>query len=96
MTDFERHLSQGTDETLLRKLHQMHAANANYLKPKADVQKMFGINHFAGVVFYHPHGFLEKNRDTFNTDLIGLVQSSKNQFLRHLFAKDFTMVRRAG
>ena len=34
----------------------------------------FGLNHFAGVVFYDAKGFLEKNRDTFSADMIQLIQ----------------------
>lgn len=37
-------------------------------------------------------GFLEKNRDTFNADLIQLIQVSQNKFLKNLFSQDLTMV----
>lgn len=92
LIDEESKFPKGTDVTLLNKLHQTHAQNNNYLKPKADIKHSFGLNHFAGVVFYDTKGFLEKNRDTFNADLIQLVQISENKFLRQLFAQDFAMV----
>ena len=56
---------QGSDKTMLNKLHQKHGNNKNYLKPKSDMNTSFGLNHFAGVVFYDTRAFLEKNRDTF-------------------------------
>ncbi|KAL8618879.1 hypothetical protein ACOMHN_000886 [Nucella lapillus] len=84
---------KGTDETMLNKLHQHHGRNKNYLKPKSAVNTTFGLNHFAGVVFYDSTGFLEKNRDTFSTDLIHLVQASSNKFMRTLFTTDLTMGR---
>ena len=82
---------QGTDQTLLNKLHAQHGNNSNYLKPRSDLNASFGINHFAGIVFYETKGFLEKNRDTFSGDLIQLVQSSQNKFLRSLFKEEINM-----
>jgi myosin-7 len=55
---------------MLAKLHKTHGDNRNYLKPKSDINTSFGLNHFAGVVFYDTRGFLEKNRDTFSADLL--------------------------
>ncbi len=83
---------QGTDETLLTKLHASHATNKNYLKPRAEVRQVFGLNHFAGVVFYEVRGFLEKNRDSFSNDLLALVGHSSNEFLFNLFADEVKMV----
>ncbi|KAJ6223846.1 hypothetical protein RDWZM_002391 [Blomia tropicalis] len=91
LIDEESKFPKGTDVTLLNKLHKTHGTNGNYLKPKSDINQSFGLNHFAGVVFYDTRGFLEKNRDTFNADLIQLIQVSQNKFLRQLFQNDFNM-----
>ena len=41
---------------MLSKLHQHHGSNKNYLKPRSDLNRVFGLNHFAGVVFYDAKG----------------------------------------
>lgn len=40
-----------------------------------------------------PPGFLEKNRDSLHTDIIQLVHSSKNKFIKQIFQADVAMVR---
>lgn len=83
---------QGTDQSMLDKLHRQHTTNVNYVKPKSSQQRAFGIVHFAGVVYYSAQGFLEKNRDTFSNDLFDLLAISKCGFLKELFKNDRTMV----
>lgn len=41
---------------MLAKLHKTHGSHRNYLKPKSDINTSFGLNHFAGVVFYDTRG----------------------------------------
>lgn len=91
LIDEESKFPQGTDITLLNKLHKTHSSNQNYIKPKSDITTSFGLSHFAGKVFYETRGFLEKNRDTFNIDLLQLIQVSKNSYLKSLFHDDINM-----
>ncbi|KAL3848316.1 hypothetical protein ACJMK2_019184 [Sinanodonta woodiana] len=88
LVDEESKFPKGTDQTMLNKLHQTHNGNRNYIRPKAEINTVFGLNHFAGVVFYDARGFLEKNRDTFSGDLLQLVQTSSNKFVKTLFTAD--------
>jgi myosin-7 len=56
LVDEEAKFPKGSDATLLSKLNQQHGANKNYLKAKSNVNTAFGLNHFAGVVFYDTTG----------------------------------------
>ena len=82
---------KGSDSTLVAKLHSTHGTKSIYIKPKYENSILFGIQHFAGNVFYDPNGFLEKNRDSFNMDLKELVMKSSNAFLVDLFSTDDTL-----
>ena len=44
---------QGTDLSLLNKLHNHHSKNRHYLQPLSDETHTFGITHFAGNVYYY-------------------------------------------
>ncbi|XP_004531186.1 myosin-VIIa [Ceratitis capitata] len=91
LIDEEARFPKGTDQTMLAKLHKTHGTHKNYLKPKSDINTSFGLNHFAGVVFYDTSGFLDKNRDTFSPDLLHLVSQCSNKFLRQIFNQDIEM-----
>lgn len=41
---------------MLHKLNSQHKLNANYIPPKNNHETQFGINHFAGVVYYETQG----------------------------------------
>ncbi|XP_077717373.1 unconventional myosin-VIIb isoform X4 [Canis aureus] len=85
LLDEESHFPQGTDTTMLQKLNSVHANNKAYLQPRNIHDARFGIAHFAGEVYYQTEGFLEKNRDMLSTDILTLVYSSKNKFLKEIF-----------
>ncbi|XP_047628577.1 unconventional myosin-VIIb [Phacochoerus africanus] len=85
LLDEESHFPQGTDTTLLQKLKSVHAKNKAFLQPKNIHDARFGIAHFAGEVYYQTEGFLEKNRDVLSEDILTLVYSSQNKFLREIF-----------
>ncbi|KAJ8310298.1 hypothetical protein KUTeg_012163, partial [Tegillarca granosa] len=77
--------------TMLQKFNLNHGNNKFYIKPKSEVNPLFGLSHFAGVVYYDARGFLEKNRDTFSGDLLSLIQTSSNKYLLKLFSEDISM-----
>ncbi|XP_069792176.1 unconventional myosin-X-like isoform X2 [Narcine bancroftii] len=82
----ESRFPKGTDVTLLEKLHNQHASNLFYVKPRvSDCQ--FGIRHYAGEVMYDVHGFLERNRDTFRDDILNLLKDSRLDFIYDIFER---------
>ncbi|XP_062411317.1 unconventional myosin-VIIb [Sardina pilchardus] len=90
LIDEESHFPKGTDTTLLSKLNQMHGKSNIYISPKNNHDTKFGIQHFAGVVYYDSKGFLEKNRDALSSDLIQLVEKSSNKLLKDIFRRDLS------
>ncbi|MBN3313878.1 MYO7A protein, partial [Atractosteus spatula] len=94
LIDEESKFPKGTDTTMLYKLNSQHKLNTNYIPPKNTYETQFGISHFAGVVYYETKGFLEKNRDTLHGDIIQLVHSSKNKFIKQIFQADVAMTRK--
>ncbi|WKX93477.1 hypothetical protein Q1695_011059 [Nippostrongylus brasiliensis] len=85
LIDEESIFPKGTDQSMLCKLHANHSSANFYLRPKSDLQRAFGVRHFAGPVYYNTKGFLEKNRDAFSADLHSLVQSSRMHLLLRIF-----------
>ncbi|XP_035190252.1 unconventional myosin-VIIb isoform X2 [Oxyura jamaicensis] len=90
LIDEESKFPKGTDATMLIKINSLHGKSKVYIPPKSDHDTKFGINHFAGVVFYESKGFLEKNRDTLSANVMQVVHSSKNKFLRQIFQVETT------
>ncbi|XP_062830567.1 unconventional myosin-VIIa isoform X5 [Anolis carolinensis] len=91
LIDEESKFPKGTDATMLHKLNSQHKLNTNYIPPRNNYETQFGINHFAGIVYYETKGFLEKNRDTLHGDIIQLVHSSRNKFIKQIFQADVAM-----
>uniref|UniRef100_A0A480KXE7 Unconventional myosin-VIIa n=1 Tax=Sus scrofa TaxID=9823 RepID=A0A480KXE7_PIG len=56
LIDEESKFPKGTDTTMLHKLNSQHRLNSNYIPPKNNHETQFGINHFAGVVYYESQG----------------------------------------
>lgn len=56
LIDEESKFPKGTDFTMLTKLHGSHSSKSFYFKPKSDLTPAFGVQHFAGTVFYDVPG----------------------------------------
>ncbi|XP_077835898.1 unconventional myosin-If isoform X10 [Macaca mulatta] len=71
----------GADQTLLQKLQAAVGTHEHFNSWSAG----FVIHHYAGKVSYDVSGFCERNRDVLFSDLIELMQTSEQAFLRMLF-----------
>uniref|UniRef100_A0A665U2E8 Si:ch73-194h10.2 n=1 Tax=Echeneis naucrates TaxID=173247 RepID=A0A665U2E8_ECHNA len=91
LIDEESNFPKGTDTTMLQKMNQVHGKGKIYIPPKNNYETQFGIQHFAGVVYYDSKGFLEKNRDTLSSDLIQLVETSTSKLLKEVFHKELRL-----
>eukprot|EP00606_Chrysophyceae_sp_TOSAG23-5_P000386 GSChrysophyteH2.ASY1.ANO1.1309.1 assembled CDS len=88
--DEEARIPKGTSVTwygkLLAKCSQSkttHQYETFHVPPKRD---NFTIMHYAGAVAYVPENFMEKNMETLNPDLIGLMTASESELTQELFA----------
>nr|XP_020465549.1 unconventional myosin-VIIa-like [Monopterus albus] len=90
LIDEESNFPKGTDTTMLQKMNQLHGKGEIYIPPKNNYETQFGIQHFAGVVYYDSQGFLEKNRDALSSDLIQLVETSSNKLLKLVFQNELS------
>ncbi|CAJ1059811.1 unconventional myosin-VIIa [Xyrichtys novacula] len=88
LIDEESSFPKGTDTTMLQKMNQVHGKGGIYIPPKNNYETQFGVQHFAGVVYYDSRGFLEKNRDALSSDLIQLMETSTNKLLKQLFQNE--------
>jgi len=82
--------TNGSDQAFFDKMEIAFKTNeyySSYLKDKdrSIGTKCFKIKHYAGDVIYSIEGFLEKNIDTFYSDLFTLIQSSSNNLISGLF-----------
>ncbi|KAJ3123943.1 Unconventional myosin-Ie [Nowakowskiella sp. JEL0407] len=74
-------VAEGADTTFVQKLEGAVGGNKHY----QGKQSHFVIVHYAGSVTYDCDGFTESNKDTLFKDLVQLMQSTQNKFIRDLF-----------
>ncbi|CAB3366602.1 Hypothetical predicted protein [Cloeon dipterum] len=74
-------VSDGVDQDLQMKLNTANGTHQHYQNWKEG----FTVHHYAGIVNYNVRGFCDRNRDVLFPDLIELMQSSENPFVRSLF-----------
>lgn len=84
LLDEETRFPKATDQTLLLKIQTNHRKHKHF-EDTRRTPNSFGIKHYAGEVCYTLKGFLEKNRDTVNNDLLAAVNTTKLSLVRELF-----------
>ena len=84
LLDDESNFPKGTDYSFLEKCHYHHGSKMCYSKPKMSHSE-FVITHYAGDVAYDVTNFLEKNRDSFQSDVASLLMSSKHKLIPKIF-----------
>ncbi|KAL5473815.1 hypothetical protein EMCRGX_G028372 [Ephydatia muelleri] len=87
LLDDESNFPKGTDMSFLDKCHSEHSKHPHYVEPRPSALK-FGIKHYAALVWYNVEMFLDKNRDILRSDLIDLLNSSKNKLISTLFTTE--------
>lgn len=69
-------MPKGSEVSWLEKMSQKHRNSTLFELPKLK-QKCFLVRHFADEVIYDIDGFLEKNRDSLNEDLLNVMRQSQ-------------------
>ncbi|KAM8973992.1 unconventional myosin-IXa isoform 2-T2 [Pelodytes ibericus] len=85
LLDEESNFPQATHQTLLEKFKRHHDGNS-YIEFPAVMEPAFIIQHYAGKVKYGVKDFREKNTDHMRPDIVALLRSSKNAFIRGMIA----------
>ena len=100
MIDEEINVPRGSDDSLLTKIFQKYDKNPILLRPKGkdckDIMKNFGIQHYAGNVFYNVTNFLEKNKDQLHGDIVQILSESTNSILKSVYNDDSTKSSKPG
>ncbi|KAJ4726231.1 myosin 2 [Melia azedarach] len=84
LLDEESNFPKATDLTFANKLKQHLGSNSCF---KGERGRAFSVRHYAGEVRYDTNGFLEKNRDPLQTDIIQLLSSCSCQLLKFFASK---------
>ena len=82
---------RGFPDTYVQKVKVQHKDNKKLFEPKhCDLNRTFGIHHYAGQVVYDTSDFLDTNRDVIADDLICIFAREHCQFgfATHLFGNE--------
>uniref|UniRef100_A0A0L8H7J6 Myosin motor domain-containing protein n=1 Tax=Octopus bimaculoides TaxID=37653 RepID=A0A0L8H7J6_OCTBM len=81
---------KASDTTFKNKLYDNHLGkNPMFGKPKppkpGQMEAHFALHHYAGSVSYNIEGWLDKNKDPINENVVDLLQNSKEHVVKVLF-----------
>jgi myosin heavy subunit len=76
---------QQDEGSLLAAYTTTHASNPLFERPRfgANTSKLFAVKHYAGSVTYSVTGFMDKNNDALQEDLLTLMMCSSNVFIQN-------------
>uniref|UniRef100_A0A0N5B614 Myosin motor domain-containing protein n=1 Tax=Strongyloides papillosus TaxID=174720 RepID=A0A0N5B614_STREA len=85
-------VGRGTDDDWLRTMSTCKnvSKNPNFLLPKIS-DPSFIVKHFAADVQYKIEGFLEKNKNTVNEQLLEVVLNSQSDFIKNVMVDNVGM-----
>ena len=83
-------IPKGSDSNFLNKAHSAHKNTQAYSPPRMS-SLSFTIHHYAGDVIYNALGFVEKNRDKVQEEMVNLVRESKKKFFSSLFSSSSSL-----
>ena len=91
----ECRMPKGNDGTLIEKLHtEFTSINPNpfYVKgnDRRNWSSEFSVQHFAGSVTYSVNGFLKKNKDSQQSQLLEVIETSRNPLLHDIVQSEST------
>eukprot|EP00127_Corallochytrium_limacisporum_P004922 Clim_evm66s191 gene=Clim_evmTU66s191 len=94
LVDEQCFMPGGNDKGLLEKMDKTYKdrGEKQYSKPKfvrGGLQADFTVHHYAGNVDYNIDGFLDKNKDPLNENVVELLKKSNDANLSHIW-KDYT------
>ncbi|KAJ0409283.1 hypothetical protein P43SY_006780 [Pythium insidiosum] len=74
----------GSDASFASKIISLHESHPRLEKARLS-QMQFMLHHYAGQVTYDAEGFVEKNRDSLQSDLLDLLTTSANTMIAGVF-----------
>jgi myosin heavy subunit len=80
---------QGSDDSLLVKLNQQCGTHDFYGQPRPRADPGFVVRHYAKDVAYVIQGFIEKNKDMVQPDVMEVLRASTQPLVRRMFSEAF-------
>ncbi|KAK9467953.1 P-loop containing nucleoside triphosphate hydrolase protein [Lipomyces arxii] len=80
-------MPRATDKSFTDKLHSLWAKKSDKYKPSLFNQG-FRLTHYAAEVEYSTEGWLEKNKDPMNDNIVQLLSMSSERHIAALFSED--------
>eukprot|EP00035_Acanthoeca_spectabilis_P020591 m.433685 g.433685 ORF g.433685 m.433685 type:complete len:1351 (-) comp17608_c0_seq1:6494-10546(-) len=77
---------KATDKTLVQKFDQCQKAHPSYVPTNLKMKGDFAVRHYAGEVVYSIDGWLFKNRDPLNDNVVSLLKESTSAFMKTLWS----------